>query len=88
MRTVTLSEMVQWTAADPVGSLQPDCALQAVATDSRSIDEGELFVALRGERFDGHDFVEGRLCPRRVRGLSGTPLARVGPGGLWPAIGR
>ena len=58
MRAVTLSEMVQWTAADPVGSLQPDRALQAVATDSRSIDEGALFVALRGEHFDGHDFVE------------------------------
>jgi len=30
---------------------------RAVSTDSRSIGAGELFVALRGERFDGHDFV-------------------------------
>lgn len=29
-----------------------------VSTDSRTIDDGELFVALNGERFDGHDFVE------------------------------
>src|SRR5207245_10289512 len=28
-----------------------------VATDSRSINAGELFVALQGERFDGHDYV-------------------------------
>jgi UDP-N-acetylmuramoyl-tripeptide--D-alanyl-D-alanine ligase len=28
-----------------------------VAIDSRSIRPGDLFVALRGERFDGHDFV-------------------------------
>ncbi|MGW8272821.1 MAG: UDP-N-acetylmuramoyl-tripeptide--D-alanyl-D-alanine ligase [Thermodesulfovibrionales bacterium] len=28
-----------------------------VSIDSRTIGEGELFVALRGERFDGHDFV-------------------------------
>jgi UDP-N-acetylmuramoyl-tripeptide--D-alanyl-D-alanine ligase len=28
-----------------------------VATDSRALDRGELFVALKGERFDGHDFV-------------------------------
>ena len=62
MRAVTLSELVQWTAADPIGSLQPDRALQAVATDSRSIDEGELFVALRGEHFDGHDFVEAAFA--------------------------
>lgn len=28
-----------------------------VSTDSRSIRPGELFIALRGERFDGHDYV-------------------------------
>jgi UDP-N-acetylmuramoyl-tripeptide--D-alanyl-D-alanine ligase len=30
-----------------------------VTTDSRSIRHGELFIALKGERFDAHDFVEG-----------------------------
>ena len=28
-----------------------------VTTDSRAIDAGDLFVALKGERFDGHDYV-------------------------------
>jgi UDP-N-acetylmuramoyl-tripeptide--D-alanyl-D-alanine ligase len=28
-----------------------------VATDSRSLQAGDLFVAIKGERFDGHDFV-------------------------------
>src|SRR5256885_17206281 len=28
-----------------------------VSTDSRIIQAGELFVALRGERFDGHEFL-------------------------------
>jgi UDP-N-acetylmuramoyl-tripeptide--D-alanyl-D-alanine ligase len=28
-----------------------------VTTDSRSLEAGDLFVALKGERFDGHDFV-------------------------------
>ncbi len=28
-----------------------------ISTDSRQIREGELFVALRGEKFDGHEFV-------------------------------
>ncbi len=31
--------------------------IKGVSIDSRSIREGELFVALRGERFDGHDFI-------------------------------
>jgi UDP-N-acetylmuramoyl-tripeptide--D-alanyl-D-alanine ligase len=29
----------------------------SVSTDSRAIQPGQLFVALRGERFDGHDYV-------------------------------
>ena len=34
-----------------------DALFTGVSTDSRSIQEGDLFVALRGERFDGHDFL-------------------------------
>jgi UDP-N-acetylmuramoyl-tripeptide--D-alanyl-D-alanine ligase len=32
-----------------------------VVTDSRQVGRDTLFVALRGERFDGHDFVPGAL---------------------------
>ena len=28
-----------------------------ISTDSRNIKEGDLFVPLKGERFDGHDYV-------------------------------
>jgi len=31
--------------------------IKGISIDSRNIKEGELFVALKGERFDGHDFV-------------------------------
>ncbi len=34
-----------------------DVEFGAVSTDSRSIKRGDLFVALKGERFDGHAFV-------------------------------
>ena len=34
-----------------------DVRFAAVSTDSRTIGRGELFVALRGERFDGHQFL-------------------------------
>jgi UDP-N-acetylmuramoyl-tripeptide--D-alanyl-D-alanine ligase len=36
-----------------------------VSTDSRSVADGELFVALRGDNFDGHDYVA--LPPRAAR---------------------
>jgi UDP-N-acetylmuramoyl-tripeptide--D-alanyl-D-alanine ligase len=38
----------------PRGSLGP---IAAINTDSRSVSEGQLFVALVGEKFDGHDFI-------------------------------
>src|SRR5688500_7969445 len=34
-----------------------DALFTGVSTDSRSLQAGELFVALRGERFDGHEFL-------------------------------
>ncbi len=33
--------------------------VSGVSTDSRQVEAGELFVALTGERFDGHDFIRG-----------------------------
>ena len=36
-------------------------AVDVISTDSRSLPEGCLFVALEGERFDGHDFIPAAL---------------------------
>src|SRR5467141_1096910 len=33
-------------------------SIKRISTDSRTLKKGELFVALRGENFDGHKFVE------------------------------
>jgi UDP-N-acetylmuramoyl-tripeptide--D-alanyl-D-alanine ligase len=34
-----------------------DAAFARVVTDTRQLQRGDLFVALKGERFDGHDYV-------------------------------
>ncbi len=34
---------------------------QGITTDSRSVGPGQLFVALRGENFDGHDYVAAAI---------------------------
>jgi UDP-N-acetylmuramoyl-tripeptide--D-alanyl-D-alanine ligase len=39
----------------------PAAAVSGVSTDSRTVRPGELFIALPGEDFDGHDFVAGAL---------------------------
>ncbi|MCB1702519.1 MAG: UDP-N-acetylmuramoyl-tripeptide--D-alanyl-D-alanine ligase [Halioglobus sp.] len=54
MRTLTLAELVEPLQAQLIGV---DREFTSVSTDSRAIREGALFVALRGENFDGHGFL-------------------------------
>ena len=44
-------------------------AIDRIAIDSRTVREGDFFVAIRGERFDGHRFVEEALS-RGARGAA------------------
>jgi UDP-N-acetylmuramyl tripeptide synthase len=43
-------------------------ALQRRVHDTRTLRRGELFVALRGERFDGHGFLQNAAAAKRRRG--------------------
>lgn len=54
-----LSEIVQFTGGRLVGA---DRAIAGVSTDTRAIARDQLFVALRGERFDAHDFLSEALA--------------------------
>ncbi len=66
--------------------LGADAEVRAVTIDSRAVRPGDLFVALPGERVDGHDFVDGALAagaaaaivtdPSRVA-TAGAPLIVV-----------
>jgi len=56
MRAWTLSELQAPLDAQLLGV---DATVVGVSTDSRSIAAGELFVALQGENFDGHKYLEG-----------------------------
>lgn len=49
-----LAEIAKFIGARLVGG---DCDFNELSTDSRGIIADALFVALRGEHFDGHDFV-------------------------------
>ncbi|MEI8144815.1 MAG: UDP-N-acetylmuramoylalanyl-D-glutamyl-2,6-diaminopimelate--D-alanyl-D-alanine ligase [Alphaproteobacteria bacterium] len=39
----------------------PPAAVSGISIDSRTIGEGEVFYAIKGDRFDGHDYVEAAL---------------------------
>ena len=54
MITMRLSQLATAIGARHVGA---DRDFAGVVADSRTLEAGQLFVALRGERVDGHDFV-------------------------------
>ncbi len=53
-----LSQVAQALNAELVG---PDVLFSSVNTDSRKIVAGDLFIALRGEKFDGYTYVASAL---------------------------
>ena len=53
-----------------------------VTTDTRALAPGDLFVALRGERFDGHDFVAQALASGAAAALVERVRAPALPGNL------
>lgn len=62
--SISLSQLVEVLAAKPISLSNSDLSQLStgVQTDTRSLKPGEVFVALRGERFDGHDFVDQAIA--------------------------
>ena len=56
MNRLPLSLVAHWAGGELHGD---DVAIDAVSHDTRQLRPGSLYVALRGERFDGHDFAAG-----------------------------
>ena len=53
MRRTPLSMLAHWAGGSLHGE---DVAIDGLSNDSRAIVPGSLYLALRGERFDGHEF--------------------------------
>ena len=59
-----LSLTLQWVAEATAGDMvagEPAEVIGAVTTDTRAIEPGAVFVALKGARYDGHDFAVDAL---------------------------
>lgn len=52
---MTLQQVAVWAKGQQLGE---SITLTGVSTDTRTLKAGDLFVALKGESFDGHDFLE------------------------------
>jgi UDP-N-acetylmuramoyl-tripeptide--D-alanyl-D-alanine ligase len=70
-----LGRVADFTRAE--GSFDRDEVASGYSIDSRTLQPGELFFAVKGERFDGHDFVEAALERGAVGAVvAGTQAAR------------
>ena len=56
--------------------------LMRVHTDTRTLQAGDLFVALRGERFDAHDFLPQARAAGAVAAIAERGLAEAGLAGI------
>ena len=63
--------------------------INTIQYDSRNVSPGDLFVAIKGDNFDGHDFIDAAIRRRAravVTELLPSPEARVQAGGSIPCI--
>lgn len=79
--TATMATLAQLHALLPGSTLVGDGAIAVgrVTSDSRAAQPGDLFVALAGDRFDGHDFLAqaraaGAVAALAARGLDAQAL--------------
>ncbi|MEY2697988.1 MAG: UDP-N-acetylmuramoyl-tripeptide--D-alanyl-D-alanine ligase, partial [Pseudomonadota bacterium] len=61
-----------------------DLTVTGISTDTRNIPAGSLFFALRGERFDAHDFIPEALASGAMAVVSERPLDPGTPHVLVP----
>ena len=82
MKPTSLQEIAQLAGAK-LENGNPNTLIETVSTDSRTIQPGQLFVALRGDNFNGHNFVEavaksgaaGAIVDQGWRGNVAKPFA-------------
>ena len=66
----TLEQVAQALGVAPPAGVEPVARVAGVSIDSRTLQRGELFVAIHGPRHDGHTFVAAALA-------GGAPAAVV-----------
>ena len=78
---LTLGQVAEWIHAE--GTFAANAEATGYSIDSRTIAAGELFFAVRGERFDGHDFVQAALTKGALAAV--VNMGWVAPEGIDPS---
>ncbi len=80
MIALSLAEVAQAVGASLPPGADGSATVTGVTLDSRAVAAGDLFVAVAGERVDGHDFLDAAAAAGAVAALT------TRPGGPLPAL--
>jgi len=74
-----LATALQVTAALDSRAIDPLAIATRITTDSRDVQPGDLFVALRGDRFDGHQFVATAIAQGAIAAIVDRVVDQADP---------
>lgn len=69
MNPLSLQEVRQAVSGKALSAIRGDEQVRSVSTDSRQSKPGSVFVALKGDRFDGHDHLPGAAAGGSVAAI-------------------
>jgi UDP-N-acetylmuramyl pentapeptide synthase len=78
-----IEDILKWTGGELLSGKRSS-VMEGISIDSRTIRPGEIFLALPGKNYNGHDFIVPAL-ERRAAGLIVGERLRVDPGLLGEA---
>ena len=78
MKELTLKQIADWCDGK-VSAQFENLRVGRMQSDSRKVRRGDLFVALRGEKADGHDFAEAAISHGAVAALVSRPISEKLP---------
>lgn len=55
---VKLGEVLQAIQGNVIGEIPEELSIREISTDTRSLEKADLFFALAGKQFNGHDFIK------------------------------
>lgn len=56
MKPLPIQQVAHWCGGELVSGLG-EMRIEGISTDTRTLQQGEVYLALKGDRFDGHDYL-------------------------------
>lgn len=76
----TLEQLKTASDGEFVGPISESVKFNSISTDTRTLEPGALYIAIKGENFDGHDFIEQAVKQGAAAVLVSSDVPTIVPG--------